>query len=100
MLAALNGSSLCSDNSECVNTHGSYECVCVPGYDLTNGTCHSMLHDCCYCIDLYMLIGIEEEPSAPPQIVPNFAQDNTYSFTITSLEITVRPVQLSVQCLL
>ena len=38
MLAALNGSSLCSANSECVNTHGSYKCVCVPGYELTNGT--------------------------------------------------------------
>ena len=47
-----------------------------------------------------MLIGIEEEPSAPPQIVPNFAQDNTYSFTISSLEIAVRPVQLSIHCLL
>ena len=46
MLAALNGSSLCSANSECVNTHGSYECVCVPGYELTNGICHSMSHDC------------------------------------------------------
>ena len=51
MLAALNGSSLCSANSECVNTHGSYECVCVPGYDLTNGTCHSMLHDCALVVN-------------------------------------------------
>ena len=91
MLAALNGNSLCSVNSECVNTHGSYECVCVPGYDLTNGTCHSMLHDCVYVLnDRIASIGIEEVPSTPPQIVPNFAQENTYIYTIASLDITVR----------
>ena len=93
MQAALNGSSLCSANSECINTHGSYQCACVPGYDLTNGTCHSMLHFATYTVS-FLLIGIEEEPTTPPQIVPNFAQDNTYTFTITSLDITVNPAVL------
>ena len=45
----------------------------------------------------FLLIGIEEEPTTPPQIVPNIAQDNTYTFTITSLDITVR-MHPSVAC--
>ena len=51
MLAAVNGNSLCSANSECVNAHGSYGCVCVPGYELTNGTCHSMSNDCLHMLN-------------------------------------------------
>ena len=46
---------------------------------------------CCIC-SYKCCIGIEEEPTTPPQIVPNFAQDNTYTFTITSLDITVRAI--------
>ena len=37
------------------------------------------------------MIGIIEQPStSPTKIVPNFAQDNTFNFTITTLDITVR----------
>ena len=39
--AALNATDLCEGdgNSQCLNTHGSYLCVCVPGHEDINGTC-------------------------------------------------------------
>ena len=38
---AFNGDNLCVDvpNSHCINTEGSYECTCVPGYSLLDGSC-------------------------------------------------------------
>ena len=36
--AALNDTELCTSNSQCVNTEGSYECVCIQGYVLNNET--------------------------------------------------------------
>ena len=49
MQAALNGSSLCSANSESLLILVAHTSVTVvPGYDLTNGTCHSMLHFATY----------------------------------------------------
>ena len=40
--AARNGSTLCSNDTVCANTPGSYECVCAPGYSLVMGTCQRM----------------------------------------------------------
>lgn len=39
--AALNAMDLCEvdKNSECLNTEGSFICVCVPGYEKINNTC-------------------------------------------------------------
>jgi hypothetical protein len=44
-VAALNATDLCEgvDNSQCVNTEGSYDCTCVPGYTLVNGSCEREL---------------------------------------------------------
>ena len=39
--AAINVVNLCEDNSECVNTEGSFLCPCVPGYEMVNETCTS-----------------------------------------------------------
>ena len=49
-MAALNATDLCEgvENSQCVNTEGSYDCICVPGYTLVNESCerewYSYLH--------------------------------------------------------
>lgn len=45
LVAALNATDLCEgvENSQCVNTEGSYDCVCVPGYTLVNGSCEREL---------------------------------------------------------
>ena len=56
--------------------------------------CH--MTACIMPSDRIALIGIEEEPSTPPQVVPNFAQENAYIYTIASLDITVRIHSLSV----
>ena len=44
-----NGSSNCSGNERCVNTDGSFTCVCSDGYTRVNGSCagtHSFLITC------------------------------------------------------
>ena len=38
-MAALNNSVICTNDTQCTNTPGSFECVCVPGYRLVNGNC-------------------------------------------------------------
>lgn len=39
--AALSATDLCEEdkNSQCQNTEGSFECICVPGYEKMNETC-------------------------------------------------------------
>ena len=37
--AALSSVDLCDQNSQCVNSDGSFSCICVPGYEEINGTC-------------------------------------------------------------
>ena len=41
LIAAITNTDLCQDdvNAQCVNLVGSYECVCVPGFERVNGTC-------------------------------------------------------------
>ena len=29
----------CTQNQRCVNRPGNYECICVSGYELSNGNC-------------------------------------------------------------
>ena len=43
--AALNAVDLCVDdqNTQCSNTEGSFECICVPGFARENGTCHGKI---------------------------------------------------------
>ena len=40
-MAALTSMDACEndENTECVNTLGSYSCSCVPGYGRINGSC-------------------------------------------------------------
>ncbi len=40
-VAALESMIICTAvNTQCVNTEGSFECICVPGYELNmNGEC-------------------------------------------------------------
>ena len=44
-VAAVEGTDLCENetNSRCVNSEGSFDCVCVPGYTVVNGTCQRKL---------------------------------------------------------
>ena len=37
--AALKDEELCERNSQCINTEGSFDCVCVSGFVLVNDTC-------------------------------------------------------------
>ena len=37
--AVANQRDICPANTACVNTIGSFQCVCVPGYELVDGTC-------------------------------------------------------------
>ena len=90
--AALNGDSLCSSNSVCVNTPGSYECTCAPGYVTTMGTCQRKLyHDFATnpFNDMHFSLGVKEEPSPPQQDIPTKGQENSHNFTITSQDNTV-----------
>ena len=39
-MAALASLVVCTgEDTQCVNTYGSFECVCVPGYRLMDGNC-------------------------------------------------------------
>ena len=40
-LASLNNTDLCSGVMQCVNTEGSYQCLCPYGFTNTNGSCLS-----------------------------------------------------------
>ena len=37
--AAANQGDICLGNTQCVNTPGSFECVCASGYMMMEGTC-------------------------------------------------------------
>ena len=37
--AVANQRDICQANTACVNTIGSFQCVCVPGYELVDGIC-------------------------------------------------------------
>ena len=37
--AVANQRDICPANTVCINTIGSFQCVCVPGYELVDGTC-------------------------------------------------------------
>ena len=45
LVAALLSTDLCQEdaNAKCINLVGSYECVCVPGFERVNGTCQCKL---------------------------------------------------------
>ena len=50
------GSYICETNTDCVNTGGSYDCVCSPGYTGFRNNCMSELtfdifSTSCMCID-------------------------------------------------
>lgn len=43
--AALENSVICSQpNTQCLNTYGSFDCICVNGYELKDGECERKLH--------------------------------------------------------
>ena len=47
-VAAIEATDLCesNQNSQCVNTEGSFDCSCVPGYiDVTDGSCERELQN-------------------------------------------------------
>ena len=92
--AALNGTNLCFSNSVCVNTPGSYECTCAPGYIATLGKCQRMLYNNFDIAtipfnDMHFSLGVKEEPSPPRQDIPTKGQENSHNFTITSQDNTV-----------
>ena len=47
LVAAVQAVDVCVNvtNSQCVNTEGSFECICVPGYIVVNETCERELHN-------------------------------------------------------
>ena len=45
LVAAMESVNLCENNqnTQCINNIGSYDCVCVPGYNRVNGSCQRKL---------------------------------------------------------
>ena len=43
-MAALNDSVICINDTQCTNTHGSFKCDCVSGYELVDGICERKRH--------------------------------------------------------
>ena len=39
----LESNETCPDNSICINTNGSFDCICGPGFQFQNGTCQGIL---------------------------------------------------------
>ena len=84
---------LCSQNTVCVNTEGAYECPCLSGFKLTNGTCQSklwMIEIACqiqdeeFCAHI-MLTGKIEAPPPVQQVAPPNAEANRLKVVITGL---------------
>ena len=46
-MAIVEGMDLCTSeaNSQCVNTEGSFDCICVPGYIVIDGNCERELQN-------------------------------------------------------
>ena len=51
--ATYEGEQLCSNNTYCMNIPGSFDCVCIPGYEEVDGVCTREYIK--FCI-LYILI--------------------------------------------
>ena len=88
--AALRATDLCADdaNSQCVNTEGSFVCVCVPGYEEVNGTC-ARKQPMSYGIDVNFssAVGVLNElpPPLPAVVTPTSGADNSINFTAPTL---------------
>ena len=57
--AALSSSVICTqNNTQCINVAGDFECVCVDGYEATNGECHRKLTNFLLVLQCLILIKV------------------------------------------
>ena len=89
--AALMSSVICPQpNTQCVNTNGSFQCVCVDGYEVAETECQ---RECCLTVVhtsalVVLTTGIADEVIEPPEvIVPELGQENAITFTVETYEI-------------
>ena len=81
-----------------MNTIGSFQCVCVPGYELLDGTCQRKFE---YISEQFIIKcvivhisdhhpGIAESVTSAPvvqQVVPNIGENNRVNFTVTTFSV-------------
>ena len=98
--AALNNVQLCSDNTQCVNTPGSYNCACAPGYMLVNGKCEREFNCMAWnCVHYFLLLhlgvmlhssvyftGTIEKAAEVQIIIPSIGQNNSHTFVVQTYD--------------
>lgn len=90
-VAALESLEICSkDNTLCVNTNGSFDCVCVDGYELVNQQCQRETVMIVFISDHFVndSQGILNEVIEPPPVaIPMLGQENAITFAVETYKI-------------
>ena len=99
-MAALAREVVCTqENTQCVNTDGSFECACVPGYELTDRNCQRNEIDYLNGVTFFFNSGIIEVIEPPQVVIPEIGQENAVSYIVLTYEIKeVRNKCIVVQC--
>ena len=88
LVAALESVVICMAlSTQCVNTDGSFQCVCVDGYELVDGDCQRKIKIIIINFSKVLIIitpkGIINEVIEPPQVaVPMLGQENAITFIV------------------
>ena len=87
-MAALGREVVCTqENTQCVNADGSFECVCVPGYELTDRNCQRNENDYLNGVTFFFNSGIIEVIEPPQVIIPAIGRENAVSYIVLTYEI-------------
>ena len=102
-MAALQNTVLCTDlNTECVNTIGSFECVCVDGYELVDEECQRKIdYSKFYPYNNEISLGIVNEMVEPPQVVvPMLGQENVITFVVETYHLSQVKIGSMTSCII
>ena len=94
-VAALNNSVICTNDTQCTNAPGSFECGCVPGYRLVDGNCerkhtknYKALFVCSVILHIQYVIGFVEMAPEIQIAVPSMGENNIHNFVVLTFERT------------